>query len=289
MELPVFLIHYQAPHWLLDAVRSVAASTCIKPVIVVIDNGGAPSSLRDEGVMCVSVGTNSGYTGGANIALDVWADRFPSSSFAVVASHDLLVEADCMHELMKAVQGDDSIGIAGPVLQASPRSTGGYWRAFRRRQQFNPQRASAPKPVESDWVSGTCLLLRRSCIDEVGRFDEELGSYLEDVDVCLRARDVGWRVAVVPSARACGIGSIAEASERRIAVNRLRLFVKRDGRPGLVLGVAESVVRVVRLAVRAIRSDGDVRLEAMSEVRGLVYSWRVVPSLLRTGKRGKLM
>ena len=53
------------------------------------------------------------------------------------------------------------------------------------------------RPEESfacDWLSGCFLMLRREAFQQVGPFDERFGKYFEDVDICLRMAQAGWRV-----------------------------------------------------------------------------------------------
>jgi GT2 family glycosyltransferase len=52
--------------------------------------------------------------------------------------------------------------------------------------------ASACRPV--DWVTGCCLLVRRTCWDNLGGLDGDYFLYYEDVDLCRRARERGWTV-----------------------------------------------------------------------------------------------
>jgi GT2 family glycosyltransferase len=47
---------------------------------------------------------------------------------------------------------------------------------------------------------GAAVAYRKAMLDEIGAFDEELGSYCEDVDVNWRARLAGWAVAYAPRA-----------------------------------------------------------------------------------------
>ncbi len=67
----------------------------------------------------------------------------------------------------------------------------------RSRRKYNVLRANERCPVP--WVTGCCLLVRRSCLEELGGLDEEYFLYYEDVDLCLRARARGWSVWYEPN------------------------------------------------------------------------------------------
>ena len=56
------------------------------------------------------------------------------------------------------------------------------------------------QPVESDWMLGAFLLLRREMLDELGGFDEGYRLYGEDIDLCYRAMRAGWERWFVPQA-----------------------------------------------------------------------------------------
>ncbi len=49
-------------------------------------------------------------------------------------------------------------------------------------------------------ISGSCMLIRREVIDQIGYLDELFFAYQEDTDYCLRARKAGWKVYYVPKA-----------------------------------------------------------------------------------------
>ncbi len=49
-------------------------------------------------------------------------------------------------------------------------------------------------------VTGACLLVRTSVFDQVGGLDEKFAVAFNDVDLCLRVRDAGWRIAWTPYA-----------------------------------------------------------------------------------------
>jgi GT2 family glycosyltransferase len=56
------------------------------------------------------------------------------------------------------------------------------------------------EPVESDWMLGGFLLLRREMLDELGGLDAGFRLYGEDIDLCYRAMRAGWERWYVPSA-----------------------------------------------------------------------------------------
>jgi N-acetylglucosaminyl-diphospho-decaprenol L-rhamnosyltransferase len=53
---------------------------------------------------------------------------------------------------------------------------------------------------EVDWVSGACMMVRRSVIDEIGPLSEQAFMYAEDHEWCARMRQKGWKIFHVPEA-----------------------------------------------------------------------------------------
>ncbi|MCX6551772.1 MAG: glycosyltransferase family 2 protein [Acidobacteria bacterium] len=74
-------------------------------------------------------------------------------------------------------------------------------RVARRNVVFEADPARGETSVEVDWVSGACMLVRRSAFDSVGGFDEKFFLYWEDADLCRRLRAAGWRTRYMPGAR----------------------------------------------------------------------------------------
>ena len=59
------------------------------------------------------------------------------------------------------------------------------------------------------WFTAACVLIRADAWRSVGGFDESFFMYFEDVDLCVRLEDAGWRLAYEPRAVVRHAGGVA--------------------------------------------------------------------------------
>lgn len=232
--LPVYLIHFDAPEWCLSSIASIRASAGVAIDLTVIDNGtrdgSSLASRLPSDVRLLDMSANKGYTGGANAALVDWRTSRPDDEFCVIGSHDLHVDPCTFERLIETAHSQPGCGILAPALGDPHPNSGGVWDGLRGYQVLTE---TPSRLIARDWASGSCLLLRRECVDAVGPFDERFGSYVEDIDYGLRARDLGWEVLVLTTARAWGLGSSNTNSIRDVTANTILLNAKRRGAWGL--------------------------------------------------------
>jgi len=62
---------------------------------------------------------------------------------------------------------------------------------------------------EVDWVSGSCMLVRRRAFEQVGRFDEGFWLYGEELDLTTRLREAGWKVLYTPELEIVHEGAVS--------------------------------------------------------------------------------
>jgi GT2 family glycosyltransferase len=74
------------------------------------------------------------------------------------------------------------------------------------------------RPVES--LEGSCILLRREVLDQVGLLDETFFMYSEEIDLCRRVNEAGWKLVWAPTAEIIHYGG---AATRKVA---LKMFVQ---------------------------------------------------------------
>jgi GT2 family glycosyltransferase len=229
--IDVYIVHWRAPEWCEAAAASMLESIGVRVRCHVIDNGAsggsALSTALDPRVEIITTGENLGYSGAHNQGLARALAEHERADFLVLAAHDALVDSRALELMCAAARADARIGIVGPVLTDPAVEGGGWWRGWRARATSSWNEDAVFE--DRDWLSGTLLFVRPECVEEIGGFDERLGSYVEDVDFCLRARDAGWRVGLATRARAAGIGSASADVTFMVDVNSVFVAAKRRG------------------------------------------------------------
>jgi GT2 family glycosyltransferase len=232
VDLAIVVVHWKKPDWCVRTVQSLLRSEGIKLQLIVVDNeaslGEALVGADVEGVCVLELEHNIGYTGGANHGIEYISHLPVPPRYVAVASHDVAVQADTLAQLVKALDDGPDIAIAAPTLR-SPAVVGGVWRGWRAGTRRASVTSGTSEPVDFDWVSGTLMVVRCEALAAIGGFDERFGSYVEDVDLALRATDVGWKVVVVPLAVASQEGSSSSMVTKLVDWNTVLLVAKRHG------------------------------------------------------------
>jgi GT2 family glycosyltransferase len=88
---------------------------------------------------------------------------------------------------------------------------------------------------EIDAMLGACLILRREALDQTGLFDRDYFMYSEEIDLCYRLRQKGWRLYWVPLAKIihCGGQSTQQVASKmllQLYKSKIIYFRKHHGR-----------------------------------------------------------
>lgn len=169
--------------------------------------------------------------------------REARTPFVLFTDDDMRLDEGCVPRLLEELRRDPRRALAGPRIFHDGSSErvqyeGGTWHyaglTHLRGQSGEPLGA---EPVEVDVLTSGCLLARREALEESGGFDESLFFLMEDVDLALRLRYLGWRLCAVPAAHAWNAGGSEGLSLRpgRYPADRVRYHSRN--RVLLVLGL----------------------------------------------------
>ncbi len=233
-RLAVVTVTYSPGDALREFLGSLGKATSREPQVVLADNGstdGTPErATAEERVRLLRIGENVGYGTAANRAIAGLPDDV---GWVVVANPDIVWGLGALDELLDAAarwpraaalgplirdpQGEvypsarllPSLGrglahaLLGPVWPANP-----WTRSYRQE--------GAVRERTAGWLSGSCLLLRRTALDSVDGFDPRYFMYFEDVDLGDRLARAGWLNVYVPAAEVVHTGGHATAASRGV-------------------------------------------------------------------------
>jgi GT2 family glycosyltransferase len=226
MDISVVILTYDQPQLLPQCVAS-----CVREIneaglrgeIILIDNGsqdGTPQRvaahfpevrlIRNERGASFAAGNNRGIRAG-------------TGRLVMLLNDDAVLEQGALRVMVEALDSNPKMGAVGPKLLNPDGSTQHYYtncrfprfhslmlgwleltpllekRAWSRDllTHYRDQEISS----ETDWVGGACLLARRNDLEAVGLLDESYYFGMEDIDLCYRLKQQGWKVVYLAEAR----------------------------------------------------------------------------------------
>jgi N-acetylglucosaminyl-diphospho-decaprenol L-rhamnosyltransferase len=231
MKLLLAIVNYHGSELTIDCLRSLQPEFAALPEVHVAlcENGSGDEEVArlqqaiDElgladRVTLTAIYPNRGFTGGNNAVIRP-ALTAPSPPDAVLLlNNDTIMQPGGIQSLVDFMTAHPEVGICGSRLEypdgASQRAARRVLTAgseFESNARFGPisrlmHRWVIAPPDESeahicDWVPGAALMIRREVLETVGLLDEDLFTYFDDVDYCLRARRAGWPTWYVPQSR----------------------------------------------------------------------------------------
>lgn len=220
--------------------------------VVVADSGSTDGSrevLEQEfpGVRTVLLDKNYGFTGGYNKAFEALGTQGQDPEYLILINSDIEVSDTWLEPLLDWMESHPECGICGPKLHGllqNPQPGGAYLRNSRfeyagacggllDRFGFPYCRGRVHHKVEEDlgqydsaapdvlWVTGACLMIRRSLWEALGGLDDRFFAHMEEIDLCWRAQLAGWRVQVVPQSLVwhLGGGTLPPTSPFKLKLN----------------------------------------------------------------------
>ena len=213
-DLSIIIVNHNTKDLLRDCLASLREHLA-RPVceVFVVDNGskdGSTAMVRQE-LPWVELIENTGNLGFARA--NNQAIRRASGSFVLLLNSDTIINKGAIEGLLETMQSDPSIGVAGlqllngdgslqnsiynfPSLLTELTNKSLLRRLFPNRYRGKEQRIL--QPIEVDGIIGSCMLVRKEAIKEIGLLDEDYFFFFEETDWCLRMRRAGWKVIFDP-------------------------------------------------------------------------------------------
>lgn len=204
--------------------------------IIVADNGSTDDSLavlkkEFPSVKTIVLDKNYGFAEGYNRAI-----RQVDSEYVVLLNSDVEVTEGWLNPLLAFLKAHPKVAAVQPKVRSWLRrncfehagAAGGYlsklyfpycrgrvlWHVEEDKGQYD-------SIAEVDWTSGACMVVRRAVYEDCGGLDEAFFAHMEEIDLCWRMRNKGWKLYCLPQSVVyhLGGGALSYDSPRKTYLN----------------------------------------------------------------------
>jgi GT2 family glycosyltransferase len=269
--LDIIIVNCKSTDYLLHCLRSIYDNLPeIGAKIFVEDNASDDGVDRVTSIFPQVLLSKNRY----NVGFAKAANRgmlLGTAPYVIILNPDTVVKRGFFETILAYMEENPDVGVGGPKILNSDGSVQGSARSFPTpmtaffgrssfltrwfpRNRFSRRNvlttlSDGVTPMEVDWVSGACMVVRRKAIDEVGPMDERFFMYWEDADWCKRMWDSGWKVIYFP--RSSIVHYVGASSQKLVLRSAIefhrscyRLFMKHSGpalrfaKPVVISGLA---------------------------------------------------
>lgn len=230
----VVTVSYNSSAHLRHFFESIRASETERVLVVVADNDShdvdqVAELVSEFGARLVELGDNFGYGGAINRAA---ATLPPEIRSILIVNPDVSFESGSITELVHALDATPAAGAVGPRVLNEDGSVypsarrlpslrtgvghailGKAWPRNPWTRRYLSDAFGSPTLQAVGWLSGACVLVRRTAFDAIGGFDEGYFMYFEDVDLGFRLGRAHWLSLYDPVSSVVHTGAHSTSTE----------------------------------------------------------------------------
>lgn len=221
MLLSVVTLNYKTPQITLQCIQHLYAT--YQKVFeagniehIIVDNGSDDGSavllqkeikkMKYHHVNVVANKTNLGFAAGCNSGV-----KQAKGDYVLFLNSDVEVKDTHLLDMVGFLQQQEHVAIVGAQLvYPNGKKQLSAWKFYTLLNTFlwllglerlGLLQEKATQTTRVDWVSGACMMVRHDVFDAIGKFDEHIFMYVEDMELCYRARLKGWFTYYFPECK----------------------------------------------------------------------------------------
>ena len=220
-DLTISIVSYNSLNFLKECLDSILENPPeLNYEIIVVDNAshdGTAEFVKNNypEVTLISNNKNIGFAAANNRAIER-----SHSKYILLLNSDCMVYEKSLGILVDFMESRPGIGITGPkiinndgTIQLSCRRFPSMFNAAAHTiltdifpgnpfsKKYKLIDIDRDEPLKVDWVSGSCMIIRRKALEDTGILDERYFMYVEDLDICYRMWQKNWEVYYDPGAK----------------------------------------------------------------------------------------
>jgi GT2 family glycosyltransferase len=296
-RIAVVILNYNGKSFLEKFLPSVVEHSRSAEVIVADNNSSDDSVifLRSAypALRIIPNKTNTGFAQGYNDAL-----KHVDAEYYVLLNSDVEVTANWIEHVIALMDKDLSIAACQPkILDFNNKNkfeyagaSGGfidkYGYPFCRGRIFNvleEDKGQFNNSMEVFWATGACMFVRSKAFWEVGGFDGDYFAHMEEIDLCWRLKNIGYRIFVEPKSAVyhVGGGTLNKVSPRKTYLNfrnNLTTYTKNQASSFLFFKIIFRMKLDGIAAFKFLLDGQPAHFVAVIKAHFKYYSW--IPAIL---------
>lgn len=214
MDCSIIIVNYQTYQLTRDTVNSILDKNhSFSYEIIVVDNASNDDSLlklqRDfkDTVKFIPSKENRGFAAGNNLAIEKSQGRY-----VLLLNSDTVVLDNCLDNIYSYMEENKEVGATGCQVhlesgeldkacrRSFPNPQNAFYRLFHiptnnKQNNYNLDDLDDDGIYEIDCLTGAFMFIRREALEDIGlKLDETFFMYGEDIDLCYRIKEAGWKI-----------------------------------------------------------------------------------------------
>jgi len=219
--LSIVLLSYNSKHFLEQFLPPLIKYTPESYEIVVVNNGSTDDtdtylSENFPQIRTIKIKENKGFTNGYVESL-----KQIDAKYYCLISSDIEVSENWAQPVVELMEKDENVAACQPKIKSWHRrnefeyagACGGfldkYGYLFCRGRIFysvEEDHGQYDENAEIFWASGACFFVRADLYHQSGGLDDDFFAHMEEVDLCWRFRNMGYKIMCVPKSEVFHVG-----------------------------------------------------------------------------------
>ena len=236
MKVAVVILNWNGKSFLEKFLPSVFACNSSYAEIIVADNASTDDSVsflksKYPQIKIIQNSSNGGFAKGYNDAL-----KLVEAEYYVLLNSDVEVTPNWIDSVIQLMDTDKSIAACQPKIRAFDDKKSfeyaGAGGGFIDKYGYPFCRGRILDTLEEDkgqyndvrevfWATGACLFVRSECYHKVNGFDEDFFAHMEEIDLCWRLKNLGYKIMYSPNSTVfhVGGGTLNKTSPKKTYLN----------------------------------------------------------------------
>ena len=213
MDLSIVILNYQTFELTKNTINSIFEYEYpFSYEVLLVDNASGDDSLSrlkdyfKDNVIFIESSENNGFAAGNNQAL-----KIAKGKYQLLLNSDTIVWENTLESIYYYMEKHTDVGATGcrvllengdldkACKRSFPNVKNSFFRLFHiptksKDDNYNLDSLPDDGVYEIDCLTGAFMFIRKEALDEVGFLDETFFMYGEDIDLCFRIKQAGWKI-----------------------------------------------------------------------------------------------